>query len=63
MYIEKTCLKCGFNDTDFGCLCPHYDKWYACPIDNSKPENVQALKEYVEDLKNDSMSDRNAGKR
>jgi len=24
------------------------DKWYACPIENIKPENVQALKEYAE---------------
>lgn len=42
------CTRCGFNDEDYGCTCPHYDKWYACPIENDKPENVQALKEYAE---------------
>ena len=44
----KECHRCGFNDEDYGCTCPHYDKWYACSIENTKPENVQALKEYAE---------------
>ena len=44
----KECHRCGFNDEDYGCTCPHSDKWYACPIENTKPENVQALKEYAE---------------
>ena len=39
------CLRCGFNDEDYGCTCPHSDKWYACPIENKKPENIQALEE------------------
>ena len=42
------CLKCGFNDSDFGCTCPSYDKWYACPIESEKPENKQALEEYAQ---------------
>jgi len=42
------CYSCGFNDEDYGCTCPHSDKWYACPIENTKPENIQALKEYAE---------------
>lgn len=41
------CDKCGFND-ERGCTCPHSDKWYACPIENKKPENIKALKEYAE---------------
>lgn len=32
----------------YGCTCPHYDKWYDCPIENKKPENTQALQEYDE---------------
>lgn len=44
----KECCKCGFNDEDYGCTCPNSDKWYACPIENKKPENIQALKEYAE---------------
>lgn len=43
------CYKCGFYDGDYGaCTCPVKDMWYACPIDNKKPENIKALKEYVE---------------
>ena len=42
------CRKCGFNDEDYGCTCTHSDKWYACPIENKKPENIQALQEYQE---------------
>ena len=42
------CQSCGFNDVDYGCTCPHSDKWYACPIENKKPENIQELKEYAE---------------
>ena len=44
----KECIKCGFNDVNFGCTCPNYNKWYACPLENKKPENIQALKEYAE---------------
>ena len=43
----KECANCGFHD-DGACVCPPYDKWYACPIENKKPENIQALKEYGE---------------
>lgn len=43
---NKECYNCGFNDEDYGCTCPHTDKWYACPIENKKPENVKALEEY-----------------
>lgn len=42
------CLKCGFHDEDYGCTCPHSDRWYACPIESEKPENIKALKEYAE---------------
>ena len=50
--MKKECIRCGFNDADYGCTCPHCDKWYACPIENKKPENIQALKEYAEQLEN-----------
>lgn len=42
------CLNCGFYDEDYGCTCFSSDKWYACPIESAKPENIQALKEYAE---------------
>lgn len=41
------CYTCGFNDEDYGCTCPPYDKWYACPVENKTPENTQAFKEYI----------------
>lgn len=44
----EECYTCGFNDTDYGCTCYSSDKWYACPIENKKPENIQALKEYID---------------
>lgn len=44
----EECYTCGFNDEDYGCTCPFSDKWYACPIENKKPENRQELKEYIE---------------
>ena len=43
------CYRCGFWNSDYeGCECPATDKWYACPIENRKPENIKALEEYVE---------------
>ena len=43
------CCNCGFWNSDYGaCTCPSSDKWYACPIESKKPENVEALKDYVE---------------
>ncbi len=45
------CYNCGFNDEDYGCICPYYDKWYACPIENKKSENIRALKNYLKWVK------------
>ncbi len=43
------CNKCGFWNEDYGsCSCPSSDKWYACPIESEKPENVKVLKDYAE---------------
>lgn len=42
------CRGCGFNDPDYGCTCPSYEKWYACSSENKKPENIQKLKDYAE---------------
>lgn len=41
------CYKCEFYDEDYGCTCSDLNKWYACPIESNKPENIQALDEYV----------------
>ena len=43
------CHKCGLYDSEFeACTCSSQDKWYACPIENKKPENIKALEEYAE---------------
>lgn len=42
------CANCEFCNEYGYCECPSYDKWYACPIENKKPENIKALKEYAE---------------
>lgn len=46
----KECHRCGFYDEDYGCTCPHSDKWYACPIESKKPKNIQALKDCADFL-------------
>ena len=44
----EECANCDFHEEDYDCTCPHSDKWYACPIENKKPENIKALKEYAD---------------
>jgi len=50
MNMQYECLTCGFYEEECICTCPSYDMWYACPIENKKPENIQALKEYAEQI-------------
>ena len=46
---ENPCFDCGFWDNiSEGCCVVSSDKWYACPIESKKLENIQALKEYAE---------------
>lgn len=52
------CHKCGFYDSEFeDCTCSSLYKWYACPIESKKPENIKALKEYAEWLSNAESED------
>lgn len=46
--LHDPCRRCGFNNEYGYCECPTQDRWYACPIESKKPENIQALKEYAE---------------
>ena len=42
------CYDCGFWNFDYEtCTCLSSHKWYACPIENKKPENIKELEEYV----------------
>ena len=42
------CYTCGFHDCDYGSTCPSHDMFYACPIENKKPENKKLLDEMIE---------------
>ena len=44
--MKDPCKGCGFCNEYGYCDCPHYDKWYACPIENTKPENIKTLEEW-----------------
>ena len=44
--IDNQCFSCDFYDSDFECICPSYDKWYACPLEpEPKPEEFMTLAE------------------
>lgn len=62
MKQTNRCFNCGFHDEDYGCTCSDLDKWYACPIESEKPENVQELKDYAEwsSMKNKEINMRKA---
>ena len=44
--MKDPCKGCGCLNEYGYCECPHSDKWYACPIENKKPENIKALEEW-----------------
>lgn len=50
----KECANCGFLNEYEACACPHSEKWYDCPIEAKKPENVKKMEEYVEWLSRES---------
>jgi len=54
--MTNVCKDCDFY-CDGACLCPSMDKWYACPIESSKPENQQALREYAEQVRKKTNGD------
>lgn len=31
--IEKICFRCGWNDYDYGCVCPSHGRWYQCELE------------------------------
>ena len=48
--MSAPCKNCGFQNEYGYCECSGYDKWYACPIENKKPENIEELQKYAEFL-------------
>ena len=43
--MKDPCKNCGFLNEYGYCECSPYDKWYACPIENKKTENIRTLQE------------------
>lgn len=52
------CCKCGFSE-DGMCTCSSLDKWYACPIENKKPENIKFLEDWIKDIEDKERSSKN----
>lgn len=55
---KKFCMKCGWNDCDYGCICPPYEEVYQCPIYmRDHPEEVELFERSFEefDRKNKEM--------
>ena len=52
--MKDPCKNCGFQNEYGYCECSGYDKWYACPIENTKSENIELLKEMADDSKDES---------
>lgn len=49
--MNNPCKKCDCWDFDKEqCTMPSIDHWYACPIENKKPENIKELEEYIKHL-------------
>lgn len=45
--IDKKCLFCDFYDEDFECVCPPYEKWYACSLEEEcTSEDFLTVEEY-----------------
>lgn len=44
---EDPCRRCGFNE-EGGCTCPPSERWYACPSECRKPENVRDLEQFAD---------------
>lgn len=43
---KNPCLSCDCWDHDAeGCITPHSDRWYACPLESEMPENQRMLEE------------------
>lgn len=44
----EECYRCGHWDSDYGCCTlSSTNRWYACHIEHTKPENRKALEEYI----------------
>ena len=46
---KKFCMKCSWNDLDYGCSCPAYEEIYQCPMYMYyHPEEVKKFEEAME---------------
>ena len=49
---KDPCKGCSCMNEYGYCEMPHYDKWYACPIESEKPENKKTLEEMAKEGNN-----------
>lgn len=43
---KRFCLKCGWNDSDYGCTCPSHEEVWQCPMYiHYHPEEVEKFNE------------------
>lgn len=52
----RFCNKCGWNDCDYGCICPSNERVYQCPLyihyhPNEVNEFNKAMEEWQNQLK------------
>ena len=48
--IQRFCLKCGWNDPDYGCTSPPYEEVYQCPMYmHYHPEEVEKFNKAMEE--------------
>lgn len=45
---KDLCKNCSCMNEYGYCTMPHYDKWYACPIESEKEENKKEIQKYIE---------------
>lgn len=47
---KRFCLKCGWNDEDYGCTCPKREEVYQCPMYmHYHPEEVKQFEHDMEE--------------
>lgn len=52
---KRFCMKCGWNDSDFGCTSPSGEEIYQCPMYmHYHPEEVEAFNKAMEEWGNNN---------
>lgn len=50
---KRFCLKCGWNDEDYGCICPSGEEVWQCPMYiHYHPDKVEEFNRQMEEWMN-----------